>query len=81
MVLVFTHLDTSDHQREFQLGVIVVADNKYAGELTPSAPVLETPRNLSVDIVDRIAQLTTPKRQEHHSCCLGVSLAMLCKAA
>lgn len=27
----FTHLDPNNHQREFQLGVHVVADNRYTG--------------------------------------------------
>ena len=31
LLLVFTHLDPNDHQREFQLGVHVVADNRYTG--------------------------------------------------
>ena len=29
----FTHLDPSDPQREFQLGVHVVTDNRYTGVL------------------------------------------------
>ena len=33
LLLVFTHLDPSDHQREFQLGVHVGPDNRYTGEL------------------------------------------------
>lgn len=33
----FTHLDPNDHQREFQLGVHVVVDNRYTG-----APILHS---------------------------------------
>ena len=37
LLLVFTHLDPGDPQREFQLGVHVVADNRYTGALTTHA--------------------------------------------
>ena len=33
LLLVFTHLDPNNHQQEFQLGVQVVADNRYTGAL------------------------------------------------
>ena len=33
LLLVFMHLDPTNHQREFQLGVHVVEDNKYTGAL------------------------------------------------
>ncbi len=33
LLLVFTHLDPCDHQREFHLGVHVEADNVYTGAL------------------------------------------------
>ncbi|CAL5225219.1 g8006 [Coccomyxa viridis] len=39
LLLVFTHLDPNDHQREFQLGVHVVADNRYT--VTRCHPELE----------------------------------------